>query len=928
MKKENGFTLIELLIVVGIVSLLSTVFVKFTLLGSRYVNIGQEELLLGSQSHTISTVLSTRINTAKEIQAVSLSDNNQAFLQYIDQSGILITVFYNSEDNQRNFLSENTFETNSIVAVFGALGRDRIELIEQNVSGFNIRTYKEDGNSVQIASQNNYVSPVLSEINSLKLSYTLSVSGRVKPVTYMVSLYKNELTDSGELIFGTSENLFNSLAEIALENSVVVQADDLEDDGLKLQAEERTVQILNSGRFFNSISDAINAAEYGDTILVAAKQGAYEDRIQMKSGIQLLGGYNASNWTRDWQNNRTVLSPLVGESDTGFDIQNVSDVLIEGFHISGNSLDYGIYVENAQHVKLKQVSVTDVVHAMVFLNSDGVIMNCEVTANNQAIIVENSESGIEIKRTRLHTKNRVQDEVLSIINSEDVLIQNNIIESGYNSIRLDESNNCYLYNNVFHNAENVGIYIKNSVSVPIYNNVIAKNDVGIELDYATAPANPNITILNNAFINNATQPLLGDVLDPLDQNQVSQIGDLAWTSNNPYFYDIIHFFPNGNSLSSIVIDKGVNLLAFNDRAQFDNASLADKPSSESLRSDIGVYGGSEAGRVGVGLVHEINADLLNFDLLQIFENTLPGDYVIAESGEYVFDETIAVKPSVAVGGSGYLNTKFVNAHGDYVFQAFGNNTFERFELKGNNDFGIYVTGGTACSVRNVVFRNCSSALTLNSVSGKFEFLTFDENTTDILVQGNSDVSLNYTIFSHSNLAINHSGLGTVEGKYNVFYGTDTKAVGAYSSSNDVEKDSSDLVFWGRQDGLYKLYEQSNLIQLNDTVSPGADEYIVNEGYVDIGGFGTEDYRQYQTLDLELGGKDDLDARFSQIVIAMVQNEMVVTVSSSIIVTENSTEIVQVNLPVNSIAKDAVFRFTMKSFHLNHSPFVNSVKITW
>jgi len=193
MKKENGFTLIELLIVVGIVSLLSTVFVKFTLLGSRYVNIGQEELLLGSQSHTISTVLSTRINTAKEIQAVSLSDNNQAFLQYIDQSGILITVFYNSEDNQRNFLSENTFETNSIVAVFGALGRDRIELIEQNVSGFNIRTYKEDGNSVQIASQNNYVSPVLSEINSLKLSYTLSVSGRVKPVTYMVSLYKNEL---------------------------------------------------------------------------------------------------------------------------------------------------------------------------------------------------------------------------------------------------------------------------------------------------------------------------------------------------------------------------------------------------------------------------------------------------------------------------------------------------------------------------------------------------------------------------------------------------------------------------------------------------------------------------------------------------------------------------------------------------------------
>jgi len=87
-----------------------------------------------------------------------------------------------------------------------------------------------------------------------------------------------------------------------------------------------------------------------DRVLVAA--GSYTEQVSVANGIDLLGGYNALNWSRDPDANLTLISPDAGSGHRKTLVASgiTASTLVEGFVITGGTAytaganSYAIYV--------------------------------------------------------------------------------------------------------------------------------------------------------------------------------------------------------------------------------------------------------------------------------------------------------------------------------------------------------------------------------------------------------------------------------------------------------------------------------------------------------------------------------------------------------------------------------------------------------
>ena len=206
---------------------------------------------------------------------------------------------------------------------------------------------------------------------------------------------------------------------------------------------------------FNSITEAIEAATPGKSVIVAA--GTYNESLIINKSIALQGA------SRD----NTFIN---GSSLTGNLISLEEDnITISGFTIDGNnSTSVGIYFDNHSFISINNnIIKNNKDYGVDYINSSPVIED-----NN---IENNSSSGIKVA-----------------INGAGIIRNNSIVSNQHGIRTYGDSHPEISRNNIYHN--NTGIFCRGS-STPIisYNTIYNNSGYGIRIDDALGNSvNPDI----------------------------------------------------------------------------------------------------------------------------------------------------------------------------------------------------------------------------------------------------------------------------------------------------------------------------------------------------------------------------------------------------------------------------------------------------
>ncbi len=103
-----------------------------------------------------------------------------------------------------------------------------------------------------------------------------------------------------------------------------------------------------------TVASAIAIADSGQTIRVAG--GMYDERLVLKSHLQIVGGYDPSTWQRDTARFPTV----IGDSTVAVKGIGVTDVVLDGLHLTNlRSSYFGVVVlDSSDHIQIRGSTIT------------------------------------------------------------------------------------------------------------------------------------------------------------------------------------------------------------------------------------------------------------------------------------------------------------------------------------------------------------------------------------------------------------------------------------------------------------------------------------------------------------------------------------------------------------------------------------------
>lgn len=252
-----------------------------------------------------------------------------------------------------------------------------------------------------------------------------------------------------------------------------------------------------------TISYTLNAkASGGDTIRVA--QGVYRENLNIRINVTLEGGYRAADWTRNIDDNMTIMDGG-GFSQSVLVFQQDSDgAALEGFTVQNGDAGYGgggIHVSGADVVIQSCVvtgNVANNVGGGIFVwDADVLISDTHVLSNSAAL---NHGGGIHV--TGANAQVEIQGCVVS---------HNRGANSGGGGVVIDSSATAIIENNqILSNTcpagdnEGGGIRVNSQALVEIHDNIISYNQCGrgggiAVAGYSTATIENNHVVSNTAY---------------------------------------------------------------------------------------------------------------------------------------------------------------------------------------------------------------------------------------------------------------------------------------------------------------------------------------------------------------------------------------------------------------------------------------------
>jgi len=310
--------------------------------------------------------------------------------------------------------------------------------------------------------------------------------------------------------------------------------------------ENLRVQNLNTGKNYETIQEAINAANSGNTIYV--RNGTYYEHVVVNKTISLVGE-NKSNTIIDGKGSGNVISVSTNNVNIrGFTIQSsgwtITQSSVYVYHSSGNKISDNIVRNNLYGIHLYYSGENTVVNNTILDNRYGVSLTSatnNVVSNNN---FSNNPDGIWLSFSPYNTFSR-----------------NNISSSTFNAVSLSTStDNVFSNNTVLNN--NYGFHLTFCGYNTFSNNNVSKNEQGFSLSgssYNTISEN-NIccnTVCgvwlgassDNVFVNNIVVNNRESFhLETSEDNTIYHnnfVNTEADTTQQPSCFDSINFWDNG-----------------------------------------------------------------------------------------------------------------------------------------------------------------------------------------------------------------------------------------------------------------------------------------------------------------------------------------------------------------------------------------------
>ena len=930
MKTSNSaFSLLEMMIVIGIMAIVGMGLYQILQVTTRTWTQGMSVLRQSEEGNQTFVVLEKQLREADTIDDVALNSVTDGYIHFTTIDGVKKRVFLNTVDNQTLF-GDNVYDNTVIIGQYlDGVDIKATEVLLDKVVTFNITTYTEDASYFRLASANNVVLPLtLDTISSIKLTIVRKNGENYYKTHRLIELEKTPLEAAGFIEYGSTYNgndtfpfrEFLSHSSFSTLNITLVSDQGSDADGAFLTVPTQTVTIRNSGSYFSTIQEAIDAAVSGNEVLVAARDEGYEESLILKSGVRLIGGYNKYSWARDLEKNRTVVSSPFGLSNQKLLMVNNSH--IDGISFEGASLPYGIYAQNA-FVTILNCDILNAEIGVYLETITGMFVGNAVTGNNQCMVIQSQTQALPIIRNKFYSNNQNLEPAVEINLSDNILFSNNLVDGGYSCVSITGTSGNFssveMRNNLIRRADNMGISGINS-NLLIYNNIIFDNGVGTHFSPLIA-----VDILYNLFVDNAagsntsTSHLLGNI----EKNNDTYV----WGTNDPYFKDIINYELKDTAPDTI--DLGNPAVTQNDRY------VLDAPSKGGVRADIGGYGGPNAGRMGGSNSIDVTTD----DTFQdIVDSGYPGDSIIITSGNYTLSSPVSLKEEQSVYGTG-IEDVTIKVTGTNAFNAENTTVFENFHIDGNGSDGIRANNVENISFKNLLITDASDGLDIDgSTTVVAKNITFYNSTTGIKSTGGSSVKADYNIIFGASTGFSNSG-GTMDANYNLFFSNGTDLFGSITKSNTVFLDP---FFRDVGDSNYLPSPNSNAIDIDGTKEAGAFEFYVNSGRFTSPIYASASQTAYNTLTIDLFGEDGYvpftEGRYSEIKVSVETSGILKYLSADGTITDNAvvlTSVTQNNaqsltwlLPPTLISDNARLTVYLESFRYYRSPYVNRVRLDW